>query len=234
MTRTLIIGVLLAALASLSLDAQEPARLLRSAMNVEMVDGDLKGAIALYEKVVAAGDRALAAQALVRMAECYQKLGDAEARRIYERIVKEYTDQPDAVAAARARLGADESARRDGPSLRRVYARVRDATVLPDGRRISYNANQDLGLVDPDGAERVLTQGDPAKDEHSAGWRVSVDGTQLAYTWFTDDTNRYDLRVLSLRVAGTGPPVSRRVLWALPIVSGKAGRGARDDLPRPG
>src|SRR5687768_4493177 len=60
--------------------AQEADTLFRAAMNTEMVDGNLTAAIEQYKKVVQAGSRALAAQALVRMAECHQKLGDAESR----------------------------------------------------------------------------------------------------------------------------------------------------------
>ena len=37
--------------------------------------------------------------ALVRMADCYQKLGDAESRRIYEQVIREYPDQKDFAAA---------------------------------------------------------------------------------------------------------------------------------------
>ena len=40
----------------------------------------------------------------MRMAECYQKLGDAESRKIYEQVVKDYADQKEAVTLARARL----------------------------------------------------------------------------------------------------------------------------------
>src|SRR5262245_20136910 len=60
---------------------------LRAAMETETVKGDLKGAIEQYRKVAAeARDRAVAAMALVRMADCYQRLGDAQARVIYERV----------------------------------------------------------------------------------------------------------------------------------------------------
>ena len=63
---------------------------LRAAMETETVKGDLKGAIEQYRKIAEGKDRALAAKALVGMAECYQKLGDAESRKIYERVVKEF------------------------------------------------------------------------------------------------------------------------------------------------
>src|SRR5581483_8297647 len=66
---------------------------LKAAMDKEVVEGDLKGAIEQYKKIAQSKDRAIAARALVRMAECYQKLGDAESRRIYELLVNKYADQ---------------------------------------------------------------------------------------------------------------------------------------------
>ena len=67
---------------------------MKAAQQKAEVEGDLKGAIEAYKKVVAAAgsNRALAAEALVRMADCYEKLGDAEARNVYERIVRDYAD----------------------------------------------------------------------------------------------------------------------------------------------
>ena len=77
-------------------------RQLRAARNTELVDGDFKAAIKQYEKVVNSGIRPLAAEALLRMAECYRQLGDAEAQKMYLRIVQEFGDQTDAVTTARA------------------------------------------------------------------------------------------------------------------------------------
>src|SRR3989304_6481752 len=82
----------------------------QAAQHKAFVDGDLKGAIEQYKKIASGSDRAIAAKALVAMAECYQKLGDAEAQRIYERVLREYADQTEAAATARARLGRTEAA----------------------------------------------------------------------------------------------------------------------------
>ena len=67
------------------------------------------GSVGLSQSEAQSGNRAVAAQALVRMAECYQKLGDSESRKIYEQIVRDYTDQKDAVTVAKAHLGAAPS-----------------------------------------------------------------------------------------------------------------------------
>ena len=78
----------------------DPAQvLLEAAKKKEVVDGDLKAAIKQYGDIVAKygkSDRAASATALVRMAECHTKLGDTDARKIYERVVRDYSDQKEA------------------------------------------------------------------------------------------------------------------------------------------
>src|SRR5687768_13446845 len=83
--------------------AVEAEKLLARAQHKATVEGDLKGAIEEYKRVVAVAgsNRALAAQALLRMAECHQKLGDTAARSIYERVARDYGDQTDAASVAR-------------------------------------------------------------------------------------------------------------------------------------
>src|SRR5829696_6257453 len=86
---------------------QDADRMLKAAMNAELVDGNVKGAIDQYKRIVdryAKSDRATAARALLRMAEAYQKLGDAEAERIYQRVVREFGDQSEPASIARTRL----------------------------------------------------------------------------------------------------------------------------------
>ena len=72
----------------------------------ERADADPRGAIRIYEQVLQdkSTDRKLAAQALLRMAECHEKLGNVESRKMYERVVREYGDQKEAATFARARL----------------------------------------------------------------------------------------------------------------------------------
>ena len=102
--------------------AQDVDKLFKAAMNTELVDGNLPAAIEQYKKVVQTGSRALAAQALVRMAECYQKLGDAESRKIYERLVRDYADQKESAAIARARLGEERTRQPKTMALRKVWS----------------------------------------------------------------------------------------------------------------
>src|ERR1051325_7498952 len=97
--------------------------LMQAAIKKELVDGDLNGAIKQYAAIVARhkSDRAVTAMALVHMAECYQKMGDAESRKIYEQVVREYADQKEAVTMARAKLGASPTPRSAGIITRQVW-----------------------------------------------------------------------------------------------------------------
>ena len=112
MKRTRIFGLVLAfafALAPMvpAMEDKKANELLQSGLTMETVQGDIKGAIALYERAAreAGANRSLAAKAQMRLGAAYQKLGDAQARTVYERVVRDYADQPEAVEA-RARLNA--------------------------------------------------------------------------------------------------------------------------------
>jgi len=94
---------------------------LQAAINKETVEGDLKGAIEQYKKIAQSSDRAVAAKALVRMGQCYEKLGDAEASKAYERVLREFADQKEAVEQARTHLAA-KGRSETGMVARRVWA----------------------------------------------------------------------------------------------------------------
>jgi len=98
---------LLSELALVPLHAQAtPAVELQAAMTKEQVDGDLKTAIAAYQKIAAdkSAPRDVGAKALLHLAGCYEKLGQ-QAESVYQQIVRDFGDQPAAVQA-RARLAA--------------------------------------------------------------------------------------------------------------------------------
>jgi hypothetical protein len=80
-----------------------------AAVHREIVLGDLPGAIENYRAILSdpAAPRALAARALLRTGECLEKLGQSEeAYNKYQRIVREYADQPAALTQARVKLAA--------------------------------------------------------------------------------------------------------------------------------
>ena len=141
--RTLIrILMILIALseADANLHGQSGYDLFQKALATERADGDLRGAIQLYERMVKQfpGDRPLVASALARMAECYRMLGDAQARRIWEQLVRDYSDQKEATEA-KQRLATLEGAKPARPlTIRTVLSTTGRGpdieTVTADGR----------------------------------------------------------------------------------------------------
>src|SRR5678810_872615 len=116
-------ALLMVLLAPLKADEKQARVLMQEAEAKATVDGDLKAAISLYENVVkqAGPDRALAAKALLRMAEAHQKLGSAEAQQIYQRLLRDYADQTEAAGVARSRLAARVMPAATGPTSRQVW-----------------------------------------------------------------------------------------------------------------
>src|SRR5580765_2785098 len=111
--KTLTLVAIITAALSAALFAQSLEVQLQRAEQKEVASGNVKAAIDEYKKIVdrAGKDRAVAAKALLRMAEAHQKLGDVEAQKIYQQIVEKYSDQQAVVSTARARLkGAGASA----------------------------------------------------------------------------------------------------------------------------
>jgi Tol biopolymer transport system component len=218
MKRMLVIAMV--ALTAIVSAQVNPEVAFRAAMETETVKGDLRAAIEQYKVVVESGNRSLAARALVRMAECHQKLGTDEARSIYQQVVRDYQDQPDALATARVRLveaPATASARGD-----RVLWTGRDVdlfgTVSPDGRYLSYTdwfTTNNLMLHDfENGSDRALTHNTTYGQFGYTGWSaISRTGREVAYEWDDHRTNRTELRVASLR--STVVPPSYRVVLDL-------------------
>lgn len=194
---------------------------LRAAADKATVDGDLAGAVKQYQAIVdqfAKTDRAAAATALVRMAECYQKLGDAQALKIYERVAREFGDQTDTAALARARLAASRPAAIARMALRKVWSEDRPAiagvrgdtqgAVSADGRFMTYigEFNTKLFLRDlTTGTDRPLT--DAIGPTYASA--ISKDGSAVAFNWCTMDQATCELRIATLH--GAGVPPSRRV-----------------------
>jgi Tol biopolymer transport system component len=199
------------ALGSAALTAQQrPRDLFERARILEESNQDLKQAIQLYERVLSAKpDRALAAQAVLRMAECYQKLGDAQARKIFEQVVNDYPEQTAAVTKARGRLGGSDRVAK-GTVFRKVLSSGVDpeARVSPDGRYISYPAYEtgDLGIHDLiTGTDRVLTNSAHYANGFAEGSAFSRDGKQIAYVW-DKGKERWEVRVTSVQSTPTTQP----------------------------
>jgi Tol biopolymer transport system component len=189
--------------------AQDSEVQFQRAVQLETIEGDLNAAIDLYQQLINNNghNRALAAKALLRLGGCYEKQGNEEARKTYERLLSDYADQSESAAEARTRLAALRKPAKpgSGPSTRRIWAESKTdffGQVSPDGRYLSF-VDWDTG----DLAVRDLEKGTNRRLTNKGSWESnsddeaeysiwSPDSRQIAYQWST--LHGYELRLISL------------------------------------
>lgn len=166
--------------------------LYQTALVMERSSGRMLEAVRLYEQIATdfAADRALAAQALLRLAHVQETLGDPKAGATYSRVLSDYADQTDMAERARERLAALR------PAAPGEAATVQVARMLmedphgclvfgmrpsPDGTRVAYS-----DICRGEGGNlfvRDLASGE-TEQVTSDGWYFgavwSPDGTRLA------------------------------------------------------
>ncbi|MBN8730444.1 MAG: PD40 domain-containing protein [Acidobacteria bacterium] len=189
--------------------AERADLMMEAAARKERVDGDLKAAIEEYRKIALrfAKQPEVAAKALLQMGQCQEKLGQTEARKSYERIVREFGAQP-AATQARARLAAmGGSGLETRPRL--VWDNAVDlwGTATADGRYLSFTDwdTGDVAVRDlrTGTNRRVTSQGGYMKAQAEAGGSaISPDGSRIAYTWERFDAESKANKVIELRVIG--------------------------------
>ena len=228
MTKHVILRVAATALcAALILPAQKAdsaESLLQAATKKELVDGNLAAAIEGYRKAVAAakGNRNVAAKALLRLGECYEKQGNAEARRAYERLVNEYSDQKDQAHDAQARLAALGAAvGGKGILAQQIEKRIDlDGRITQDGKLYVFTNWQtgDIAVRDlSTHSVRRLTN--MPKSGTEAGYyglysRPSPDGRRVAYLWHTE---KNELRVVNMDGSGMRTVPLKPLSWVEPM-----------------
>lgn len=234
-----VVMAALVALLTMVGDARQtdPGVQLRGAIEKEEVTGDLEGAMTLYRQIIAANgkNRAVTARAMLRLAGCHEKLGQAEARKVYERLVAEFSDQTQEAASARTRLAAlARSLETLQPTFRRITIPGNvssGAQLSSDGTRLAMVSGGDIwvvnlrGQVAPEiaGAPVRLTQGAGAS---TAGLIWSQDGRWIAFS-----EGRIPSRDMFVLPASGGTPrkISRAtsILGAAPWWLGLSSDGGR-------
>lgn len=200
---------------------------LKTAQHKEHVEGDLKGAIEAYKSLVstAGGNRVIAAQALMGFARCHQKLGDAEARAIYERVAREFPDQPAVVAEARAQLTALTPGRAGQGLLARQLLRLptslNNFNLNPDGRLGGTDwSTGNLVMLDPASGVTSSLVGATFNRERRGSWGeapiFSPDLKQFVYSWFEEGPRPrrpgVSAFIVELRIQGSEPNAKPRTL----------------------
>ena len=203
MNRTLIPLMLLGA--ALGIAQLKPEVAFRAAMETETVKGDLKGAIEQYKRIAQGTDRALAARALLRMADCHAKLGQGEAETIYRRVLREYPDQRESAGEAQKRLAELGGAKPEALAKRRLCADCGDsaANLSADGKWMAFTHwdSGDLAIRDLStmAEKRLMLKPGSWKDSDAyVEFPVfSPDARQIAYLWFVSNTLPGQLRIVA-------------------------------------
>jgi Tol biopolymer transport system component len=218
-----ILGCLLLAVAAFA--AETPQELFEKGLVKERSEGDLKEAIQLYERAAetAGKNRMLAVKALLEAGECYRKLGDAEARKLFDRVIREYPDQKEAVAVARMHLGKVPASSSSRMSFRQIWELPSRGflagPISRDGRYLAYVdwGHGDLFLHDfSSDSNRRLTDGatvglpGPKIEQYAEEASLSRDGRHVAFNWWRSDHDRTELRLIEIK--GDGIPQSRLLL----------------------
>ena len=209
--------ILLLAIGAQPMFAQSGDDLFQQALQKEKAQGDLDGAISLYQKIVDNFSDArdvLVARALLQMGMVYEKLGADlvdEAVQAYERVVREYADHPAIVAEAQSRLAVLVSVPKvaDTPktlTVRKLLDYGLDGFPSPDGRYFATSFLGDhgnLGLYDlKTGEYRDITSDatswlSPLQfADGSSIW--SPDGKQIAYSWYKGGEDVEELRIVNV------------------------------------
>ncbi|MBN8730450.1 MAG: PD40 domain-containing protein [Acidobacteria bacterium] len=203
--------------------------MLEAARQKEVVEGDLKAAVEQYRKIAAqfAKQPAVAAQALVKMGQCQEKLGQAEARKSYERVVKEYAGAGEYAAQARARLAALAGPR---PVPGEMSLRALDSGpqfessggMSSDGRLIAFTdyyrgGSPSVYETATKRTRRVVNlEWDQPKTGFGAQVAISRDGKWVAFLWYTTVPGYAELRLVG--TDGTGMrTVVRGQGWGAPL-----------------
>ena len=217
----LVAGSLLTMPAQPAAQANNPGVALRAAIETETVKGDLQAAIEQYKKLAQSSERVVAAQALLRLADCYRKLGDAQAQPVYERLVREFSDQKDVVAAARVRMGS-QRASGTGMVARQLWTSTNysQVTIDSDRRRaaVAEGGGSDIQIRDLTTGQitRLKVTADPSSGAYPEWPVLSPDLTQVAYAYAGPETKwNYQLRVM----AAQPDAVSRALGNAFPYMS---------------
>jgi Tol biopolymer transport system component len=176
---------------------QSAEELYQAALLKKEAEGDLSGAIKLFQGILVKfpDKRDVAAKALLQIGMCHEKLGNQEALKTYQRLIADYPGQKEEVALAKERLAGlvkiTETALRK-PNFRKIRTPFNipewsGSRLSPDGKTLAFGSGNAIwtvpisGRVDPDLAgEPKELRG--ATDVLGNGLAWSGDGRWIAFS----------------------------------------------------
>jgi WD40 repeat protein len=198
-TRHIIVVVLIFMFAGVSAGyAQQTAeQLYQSGLYKEEIEGQLDAAIKIYQTIISQypENRSVAAKTHLHIGLCYEKLGNTQARKAYELVVRDYADQSETVAQAKTRLAVLGS-----PGEKKGFITRR---ILSDASGIGANLTSDgkfiIGLKSETGDvyQFDITSGQANLIKNKGPWGetdmdfdcqvLSPDGKQIVFDSYTKD-----------------------------------------------
>ena len=214
----LAVAFLVSALAadnvSPGLSQQSAEDLYQAALLKKEAEGDLSGAIKLFQGIIVKfpDKRDVAAMAQLQIGICHEKLGTAEAEKAFQKVLDNYPEQSEAVREAKEKLSLLLRSRaliKTGDTefiLRQVWAGPGvgiDGTVSPDGRYLSFVDWQtgDLAIREiAAGTNRHLTnKGSWAQSREFALFsQWAPDSRRIVYQWYNKE-ELFELRVMDIK-----------------------------------
>ncbi|MBN2408517.1 MAG: PD40 domain-containing protein [Candidatus Aminicenantes bacterium] len=209
----LVVGVLAAGHPLPAPFQQSAEELYQTALLKKEAEGDLSGAIKLFQDIIAKfpDTRDVAAKAQLQIGVCYEKMGTAEAEKAFQKVIDNYPEQSEAVREAKGKLSLLLRARalvKTGDSelrLRQVWAGpLVDimGAVSPDGRYLSF-----VDWITGDLAIRDLASGKNRRLTNKGSWQQSPefamfskwapDSRRIAYQWYNENET-FELRVIDI------------------------------------
>jgi Tol biopolymer transport system component len=195
--------------------AQNSQQLFQKGIIQEEGEGNLTKAIEIYNSLVNDNrvKRTLRAKALLHVGICYEKLGNQNAKRTYQKLIAEYSDQSAIVAMGKEKLkglkNPNPIVKKEGIVASQIWSPAQDTYgVSPNGRYLNYIDWDNISLNLKDlhtGKSRVLskvgTWKEPIQFPDNSIW--SPDGKKLAYYWFENNTTELHI----INVDGTNNKV---------------------------
>lgn len=203
---SLVFTVVLVLSLSLGIFAVQSGQdLFQKALAKERAEGNLEEAIVLYERVInESQDKALKAQAQLRIGLCFEKLGQKnskQAQDAFQKVIDNYPAQKAEIAIAKERLSILSKALKitpQEPYFRKISVPVKlspGVRLSPDGKKMTFSSGLYEGsmwIIPVPGNVSPDIAGEPSKlsgegEAFTWGHVWSQDGKWIAYNCLTNE-----------------------------------------------
>ncbi len=199
-----------------ALTQESAEELYQAALFKKNADGDLEGAIELFNKILKdfPESRKVCAHAYLQLGMCYEKLGMKQAQKSYQQVIDSYPEQTDTVEVAKEKLSnllnAKKAAEKGDEGLQiRLIEQGGDASgeISPDNKYLCCVdwETSDLAVMDVVSGEMLRLTSNKYRESDSpdayeapGGSVWAPDQKRIAYTWYGIHPEICDLRMIGV------------------------------------